>query len=149
MKKSRAGIHIRKGNSSDQQSLKELLAFHQMETDVDPSEFYVAETNGKLLGAVRLEWPAADHAYLRPIAVVSREKGRGIGRALLEKIFLECSRVSVVARGEAVPFYLRLGFIPIDWETVPDSYRRECELCEERKQCRAVPMSLGKNKNKE
>lgn len=134
------GIHIRQGRPSDKRALARLLASHRMATDVDPAEFVLAERNGRLVGAARLEWVGTDHAYLRPIVVAEEAQRTGIGRALLDTLSAQCPRISVIARGDAVLFYRRLGFAATDWSSVPASYREECESCDDLAQCRPMPM---------
>jgi N-acetylglutamate synthase-like GNAT family acetyltransferase len=133
-------VCIRQGRPSDECALVHLLASQRMGTDIDPVEFIVAEVNCRLLGAARLEWTESDDAFLRPIVVATQARGIGLGRALLERLFDVCSKISVVARGDAVPFYQHLGFRAMDWSSVPSQYRIECECCEDFAQCR--PMSM-------
>ena len=111
-----------------------------MATDIDPVDFIVAEVNCRLLGAARLEWAKTDDAFLRPIVVATEAQGTGLGRALIERLFAVCSRISVVARGDAVPFYRHLGFTAVNWYSVPVQYRDECECCEDFAQCRPISM---------
>jgi N-acetylglutamate synthase-like GNAT family acetyltransferase len=131
---------IRQGRPSDARALVQLLASQRMATDIDPAEFIVAEVDGRLLGAARLEWAGLDDAFLRPIVVATEGRGKGLGRALLERLFGACSRISVVARGDAVAFYRHLGFRAMDWSSIPSQYRDECECCGDFAQCR--PMSM-------
>jgi N-acetylglutamate synthase-like GNAT family acetyltransferase len=133
-------VRIREGQPSDGRALVRLLASQQMATDVDPTDFILAEVNGRLCGAARLEWVGTDDAYLRPIVVTTEAQRTGLGRALLERLCALCSRISVIARGDAVPFYRRLGFTSMDWSSVPGEYRDECERCDDLVQCR--PMSM-------
>jgi N-acetylglutamate synthase-like GNAT family acetyltransferase len=133
-------VCIRQGRPSDERALVQVLASQRMGTDIDPVEFMVAEVNCRLLGAARLEWAEADEAFLRPIVVATEARGMGLGRALLERLFGVCSNISVVARGDAVPFYQHLEFTAMDWSSVPVQYRDECECCEDFAQCR--PMSM-------
>jgi N-acetylglutamate synthase-like GNAT family acetyltransferase len=133
-------VRIRQGQPSDGRSLARLLASQQMATDIDPTDFIVAEANGRLLGAARLAWVGTDDAFLRPIVVATEARGTGLGRALLERLFGVCSTISVIARGDTVPFYRRLGFTAVDWSSVPEEYRDECECCDDLAQCR--PMSM-------
>ncbi len=102
-----------------------------MATDIDPVDFIVAEVNGRLLGAARLAWVGTNDAFLRPIVVATGARGTGLGRALLERLFGVCSSISVIARGDTVPFYRHLGFTAMDWSSVPGAYRDECECCDE------------------
>jgi N-acetylglutamate synthase-like GNAT family acetyltransferase len=133
-------VRIRQGRPSDRRTLVRLLASQRMATDIDPVDFIMAEVNGRLLGAARLAWVGADDAFLRPIVVATGARGTGLGRALLERLFGVCSSISVVARGDAVPFYRHLGFTAMDWSSVPGEYRNECECCDDLAQCR--PMSM-------
>ncbi len=135
------GFRIRQGRPSDEGALARLLATQRMATEIDPVDFVVAEANGKLLGAARLVWIGAEEAFLRPIVVATGARGRGHGRALIERLFAVCPRIGVVARGEAVPFYRSLGFTAIDWSSVPSEYRDECECCNDFARCRPMPMS--------
>lgn len=133
-------VCIRQGRPSDKRALVRLLASERMATGIDSVNFIVAEANGRLLGAARLEWVGMDEAFLRPIVVAAEARGRRLGRALLERLFAICSRISVVARGDAVSFYRHLGFTAMDWSSVPSEYRDECECCGDLAQCR--PMSM-------
>ena len=133
-------VHIRQGRPTDGPALVCLLASHRMATDIDPVDFIMAEVHGRLLGAARLAWVGTDDAFLRPIVVAAKSRGTGVGRALLERLFGTCSSISVIAQGDAVPFYRRLGFTAVDWSSAPGVYRDECECCEDMAQCR--PMSM-------
>jgi N-acetylglutamate synthase-like GNAT family acetyltransferase len=133
-------VHIRQGRPTDGRALVRLLGSLRMATDVDPVDFIVAEVNGRLLGASRLAWVGTDDAFLRPIVVATGTRGTGVGRALLERLFGVCASISVIARGDIVPFYRHLGFTAVDWSSVPGEYRDECECCDEAAQCR--PMSM-------
>ena len=133
-------VSIRQGRPSDARGLVHLLASQRMATDIDPVDFIVAEVNRRLVGAARLEWAGTDHAFLRPIVVAAEAQGTGVGRVLMERLFAVCSRISVVARGNAVPFYRHLGFTAVNWSSVPGQYTDECECCGDFAQCR--PMSM-------
>jgi N-acetylglutamate synthase-like GNAT family acetyltransferase len=134
------GVRIRQGRPSDGRALVRLLASHRMATDIDPVDFIMAEVNGRLLGAARLAWVGTYDAFLRPLVVATGARGTGLGRALLERLFGVCSTISVIARGDTVPFYRRLGFTSVDWSSVPGEYRDECECCDEAAQCRPLSM---------
>jgi argininosuccinate lyase / amino-acid N-acetyltransferase len=133
-------VRIRQGRTTDGPALVRLLASLRMATDIDPVDFIVAEVNGRLLGAARLAWVETNDAFLRPVVVATGARGTGLGRALLERLFSVCSTISVIARGDVVPFYRHLGFTAMDWSSVPGEYRDECECCDELAQCQ--PMSM-------
>jgi len=138
-------ILIRQGRLSDGRALARLLASQQMATDIDAVDFIVAEVNGQLLGAARLAWTGAQDAFLRPIVVAAEARRRGLGRALLERLFDICPSISVIARSDAVPFYRRLGFTDGDWASLPAEYRDECERCDDLAQCRPRSMRWSLN----
>ena len=138
-------ILIRQGRLSDGRALARLLASQQMATDIDAVDFIVAEVNGQLLGAARLAWAGTEDAFLRPIVVAAEARRRGLGRALLERLFDICPSISVIARSDAVPFYRRLGFTDRDWTSLPAEYRDECERCDDLAQCRPRSMRWSLN----
>ena len=138
-------IHFRQGRQSDRRDLVRLLASYRMSTDINPEDFIVAEVNGKLRGGARLAWVGADEAFLRPIVVATEAQRAGLGRALLKRLSRVCSRISVIARGDAVPFYRHLGFTATDWSSVPSEYRDECECCDEMVLCRPISMKWTLN----
>ena len=117
-----------------------LLGSHHMATDIDPSDFMVAELKGRLLSAARLTWVGKGDAFLRPIVVAEKAQRMGFGRALVESFFGMSSSISVIARRDAVPFYERLGFTAADWSSVPGEYREECDCCDAMVQCQPLPM---------
>jgi N-acetylglutamate synthase-like GNAT family acetyltransferase len=130
-----AGIQMRWGCSRDHTDLTVLLSTYAMATDVDPAEFLLAEKDGEVAGAARLEWMDQE-AYLRPIVVASGAQRKGIGRALVEALLVICPDFRVVSRGGMVPFYKGLGFVNLDWAGIPRVYEQECELCADRSDCR-------------
>lgn len=94
------------------------------------------DMDGAVLGTARLVAPgsdsshgvdggiggmSADAPHIGRVAVVSEARGRGVGVALmelLEAVALErfgvdgTVRVEVSAQRQAMPFYLRLGYVP-------------------------------------
>ncbi len=135
MGRNKEEIRIRQGQPSDKRPLVLLLASNRLATDIDPTEFIVAEAKGRLLGAARLTWIAKGEAFLRPIVVAKGARNTGVGRALLERLFGMCASISVIARSDAAPFYRSLGFTAVDWSSVPGEYREECENCDDMAKC--------------
>jgi N-acetylglutamate synthase-like GNAT family acetyltransferase len=132
---------IRKGEESDRTAIIDLLASHDMEADLPPNEFIVAEIDGLIMGAVRLEWQD-QAAYVRPILVHPAWRGRSIGLALIRTIAQKQPALHVVSRGGACGFYSKLGFISMPWDQVPERYRQECETCPDLVTCCPEPMVL-------
>jgi N-acetylglutamate synthase-like GNAT family acetyltransferase len=133
---------LRDGQEPDRPAIGELLAYYQMEADLDPLEFLVAEVDGALVGAARLEW-ANHEAYLRPVVVAPGWHGKGIGRALVQEWLQKFPRMLVVARGSVTGFYEGLGFLKVGWEQVYPAFVRECRDCQYNQSCQPVPMAVG------
>ena len=79
-------VLLRTGDEPDRTAILDLLASNKMEADLTPSEFVVAEIDGQVVGAARLEWEE-QKAYVRPILVHSAWRGRNIGMALILNFF--------------------------------------------------------------
>jgi N-acetylglutamate synthase-like GNAT family acetyltransferase len=135
-------LAIRQGTNQDQQTLVDLLESHQMLSDIDPCEFYVAALSGRLVGAVRTETEEKE-VYLRPLVVDHDHHGKGIGKALVNHLVSQNLNLHVVARGSAIGFYQRIGFELMPWELVPDRYRQECDLCPDIDSCQPSPMKYA------
>ena len=131
---------VRRGCDSDRQGLQALLASHQMDTNIDPVEFWAAEVDGFLAGAARLE-SEDGLVYLRPIVVDRRWQAKGIGRALITELITDLPKLNVIARGEAVGFYVQMGFVPLAWGEVPDRFCQECADCYDLEICQPKPMT--------
>jgi amino-acid N-acetyltransferase len=141
-----SALKIRNGIEEDREALADLLAANSMEDKAfEPIEFLLAEKDGRLVGAARLEW-LGQEVYLRSIVVANWEKGQGIGKALLEHLLYTSPVIKAVARGQAVNFYRKLGFVSLDWDQVPPTYQVECEHCPDRKACQPVPMVKESNR---
>jgi len=137
---SRAVWAIRGGRAADAACLHALLGAWDMEGEFDPSESLVAERDGEVLGAARVE-VVEERPWLRPIVVARGSERRGIGSALIAGLFKRYESLHVVARGSAAAFYERCGFSASTWNEVPSVLRSECETCQERQECCPRPMS--------
>ncbi|MGB3940798.1 MAG: arsenic resistance N-acetyltransferase ArsN2 [Candidatus Manganitrophaceae bacterium] len=103
--------------------------------------FLLAKQGGRVIGCIGLE-PRGELALLRSLAVAFSFRGRGIGRAL-------CDRMINRARGQGIKtlylltttaegFFLQQGFFRIDREGVPAEIRSTEEfksLCPETAVC--------------
>lgn len=133
---------IRYGMETDRQALQSLLAHNNMETIIEPSEFLLAEIDGEIAGAIRLEYDSND-AYIRPIVVASKWRGKSIGRVLLNRVVQSTqNNLYAIARGSAKGFYLRMGFQSTSWDRISEKNRLECASCPDFKKCHPVPMVL-------
>lgn len=81
------------------------------------TKFFVAEENGKVLGYVGISC-ILDEGYITNVAVFPNERGRGIGTALLKRLFslagdISLSFISLEVRESnlaAISLYEKLGF---------------------------------------
>lgn len=93
----------------------EIAAGTVLPREIDPSEFLVAEGDGRLLGCVALKAWSADVVELG--AMVAAEKGAGIGSLLLMAVvaWAEDRGYDVITALTAVPhFFLGQGFQAVD-----------------------------------
>lgn len=132
---------LRKGKESDRPAIQDLLVYYEMGADLPPTEFVVAEIDGQLVGAARLEWED-QAAYVRPILVHPAWRGKNIGMALIRMIAQNQPALHVVSRGRVAGFYRKLGFMPVPWNQVPERYRQECAACPDLEMCSPEPMIL-------
>jgi len=132
---------LRRGEEHDQLPLQALLSSYQMDAVLDAQEFLVAEMDGELVGAARLEYEEGK-AYLRPVVVAANMQGQGVGRALVRALAQDLPALEVVARGKAAGFYKSLSFVTMPWEQVPGRYWQECHSCPDYEECRPEPMIL-------
>lgn len=86
--------------------------------------YIIAESHGKIVGYTALHIHSLRLAELRSLIVKDRERGRGIGAALVEAALEEAARLRV---GEEVlvltylpDFFAKLGFVEIAKESIPE-----------------------------
>lgn len=135
-------VRMRPGCTQDLPALLELLSTYGMSGEITPAECLVAAGPEGLMGFARVE-VADGLPFLRPIVVAPEYQHQGIGRRLVQHLLDQLPELRVVARGEAVGFYTRLGFEPTSWEAAPLRFRQECEVCPDSPTCRPVPMIYG------
>jgi ribosomal protein S18 acetylase RimI-like enzyme len=74
------------------------------------STVYRIEVDGVYAGNVFLEDEGRGTKYISDISVLPEFQGRGIGKAVLEKVELMARKVTAVTRKETLGFFLRSGF---------------------------------------
>ncbi|MGV8084277.1 MAG: GNAT family N-acetyltransferase [Coriobacteriia bacterium] len=132
---------LRQGAEADLPVISELLSENGMDDLDDPVETCtVAEIDGEVAGFIHIE-TVEGRAWIRPVIVTPGFEGEGIGSTLVRSALEHCEELYIVARGDAVPFYERLGFTLLSWDEVPEVYCDECDrLCEDREACGPTPM---------
>jgi N-acetylglutamate synthase-like GNAT family acetyltransferase len=130
---------LRKAKNSDRSALLELLTEAKMRY-VEPIKAYTLALEGaSIAGCARLE-DHGDTVMLRPLVVAEKYRRKRLGDNMLKRIMPHDKPTIVAARGEAIPFYVAIGFNKTGWHAVSDEQRDECKLCPERKVCNPQPM---------
>ena len=132
-------IQIRPARPEDLAAIYALMAEFDMFGRLDAAGCVVALLDDAIGGFARIE-VADERSYLRPIVVARQYQGQGVGTALLECIVAQTVCLTVIARGSAVPFYIRAGFIPTDWDEIYLPFRQECISCPDLGVCCPVPL---------
>jgi amino-acid N-acetyltransferase len=115
-------------------------------TGVPPTltDFYVAEDQGRIVGAVGLEVYGND-ALLRSAVVHPSTRGTGIGQALVERALGHAGERGVRAvfllTTTADRYFPRFGFRPITREDVPEGVKASVEF---REACPASALVMRK-----
>jgi N-acetylglutamate synthase-like GNAT family acetyltransferase len=135
------GVQLRKALPADLRQIHRLLVLNDMLGEVDAQDCVVAESMGELTGFARLEL-ADGLPYIRPIVVAPDAQGQGVGRELVQYLLLSYPRLRVIARGDALGFYTRLGFQQIEWEQVYPVFVQECRDCPHLPSCSPQPLAF-------
>ncbi len=116
-------ITIRQACQQDHGALQEVLEACGMCGEISTADCLVAFEGDSLVGLVRFEF-GAGIPYVRPIAILPAQQGKGIGTRLLRIVIATYSEVRVVSRSQATEFYRRLGFERITWEEIYSPFRQ-------------------------
>jgi len=95
-------------------------------------DFVVAEEEGQIRGCGALQITWGDLGEIRSLAVADGWQGRGIGRQIVERLLEEAQQLGlprVFALTYRRPFFLRLGFQPIEKEALPQKIWADCIDC--------------------
>jgi len=109
----------------------------------DLRDFGVYEENGRVLGccAVTIIW--ADLAEVRSLAVEQAQRGKGIGRKLVEWSVDEARRLGIprlMSLTYEQAFFEKLGFSVVPKETLPLKVWSDCVRCPKRDGCDEIAM---------
>lgn len=95
-------------------------------------DFVVAEEAGQIVGCGALQITWADLGEVRSLAVANGWQGQGIGTAIVRALLDEARDLGlprVFALTYRRDFFLRLGFQPIDKNTLPQKIWADCMDC--------------------
>jgi amino-acid N-acetyltransferase len=135
-------IAIRSATAADGQAIYELVnAYARQELMLPRSQsavyqsirdFVVAEDEGQVVGCGALQITWGDLGEIRSLAVADDWQGQGIGGRIVQALLDEARHLGlprVFALTYRRPFFLRLGFEPVDKETLPQKIWADCIDC--------------------
>ena len=121
---------IRKAEVKDEKEilkiLKELDLYYP---SLEMKDFWVAESDGEILGVVQLE-EYQDFIYLGSLAVKQKYQGQGIAKRLLNDTLNKLSK-NIYLYTIIPKFFAKFGFKIASWQPpdLPSKERYECEFC--------------------
>jgi amino-acid N-acetyltransferase len=101
-------------------------------------DFAVAEVDGEVVGVAGLRIMWANLAELYSLALAPAARGRGLGRALVERMVADAERMQirrVFALTYEQRFFERCGFEVVDRRTLPLKVWGECIRCPKHECC--------------
>jgi len=108
-------------------------------------DFFVVETNGRVVGCCALHVTWGDLAEVKSLAVEESAKGRGAGKKLVHSCLDEAREMGVpkVFALTYVPdFFVNLGFSRIDKSELPHKIWSECINCPKFPDCGEEAVSI-------
>ena len=104
-------------------------------------DFFVAESQGEIVGCAALQLFTAELGEVRSLAVSAPHEGSGFGRALVEKLIAESRRIGLrklIALTYVPLFFHRLGFETVDRDTLPEKVWGVCVYCPHYHNCNEI-----------
>ncbi|HCC69496.1 MAG TPA: N-acetyltransferase [Nitrospiraceae bacterium] len=142
---------IRKANVHDIKAIHHLVNQFAREDEMLPRslnelyenvrDFFVYESNGKILGASAIHILWEDLAEIRSVAVSKEHQRAGIGKKLVEKCLKEAEALgikNVFALTYHPEFFKKLGFKDIDKSKLPQKIWGDCLKCPKFPECKEV-----------
>lgn len=120
-----------------------LLARSEASLRARLAEFSVAEERGRVAGCAALSPLGVGLAEVRSLAVAEDHAGRGIGRALVERLLAQAARagyLEVLALTRRTSFFEALGFGVTRRERFLDKLAADCRHCPLNLDCDEVAM---------
>ena len=100
--------------------------------------FYIISNETRVFACGALHYYTSAAAEVRSLAVAPEYCGSGLGRNIVEALIKQARRRGlemVFAFTYAVPFFARLGFVPIDRDLVPWKAWSDCVTCPKQQCC--------------
>ena len=108
-------------------------------------DFFVVEVNGKLAACGALEIFTEDLGEVRSLVVDDAFKGRGLGKALVERLAEEARTIGLkrlMALTYVPEFFHKLGFQTVPKDTLPEKVWSVCVKCYKFNHCDEIAVLL-------
>ncbi len=143
-----AGLTARRARLEDVAALQELIRYYADQgilLPVTPGDlrqkiknFYIISDKTRILACGALHYYTPTAAEVRSLAVAPQYRGSGLGREIVEALVKQARRRGlemVFAFTYAVPFFSRMGFVPIGRDLVPWKAWNDCVKCPKQECC--------------
>ncbi len=147
-------MHVRSAKISDAKAISALIncyAEHDKmlfrslaEIYENLQMFHVAEEDGAVVGCCALEIIWSDLAEIKSLAVAPGQKGKGLGRALVEAAVEQARQLGVpkvFALTLESRFFERVGFSVVEKEDLPMKVWSDCARCPKQQECDEIAVA--------
>lgn len=123
-------VTIRPARGEDQQSIVALVRSERLNpTDLRWPRFVVAESGGRLIGAVQLRHHRDGALELGSLVVTAGERGRGVATTMIDALLRPVQRpVHMITDARHSAHYARWGFASAAGVVLPRSVRRNWRI---------------------
>ena len=152
---SKAALHVRPAAIGDVPTILHLLEIYSAQGNLLPRtmnelyrhlrDFFVVEVNGKLAACGALEIFTEDLGEVRSLVVDDAFKGRGLGKALVERLAEEARVIGLkrlMALTYVPEFFHKLGFQTVPKDTLPEKVWSVCVKCYKFNHCDEIAVLL-------
>jgi amino-acid N-acetyltransferase len=148
-------LNLRKAKVKDAQEIFKILQHFALKEVLLPRslnsiyenirDFYVYETDGKIVGVGSLHIYWEDLAEIKSLAVIDQYQHQGIGKKIVEACLEDAKQLGikkVFALTYVPSFFEKLGFKITDKSNFPQKVWTECIHCVKFNDCKEVPVVI-------
>lgn len=152
----RETVNIRPAAIHDVPEIHELLEVYANQGNLLPRsmselyrhlrDFFVVESNGRVVGCGALEIFTEDLGEVRSLVVADTHKRHGHGRQLVERVIDEARAIGLkrlMALTYVPDFFHKLGFRTVPKETLPEKVWSVCIKCYKFNHCDEIAVLLA------
>ncbi|SMC37845.1 GNAT family N-acetyltransferase [Sporomusa malonica] len=140
--------------NNDLDELQSLFLEYGMGLAGDIEEHILLKRDNDLLAGALLTSISDSVFHLSVLAVSHEGRSQGLGTQFMQELLRHPQKyccdpgelvhgtfqVTTVARGTAINFYKKNGFVPSSFSKLVSPYNMQCNTCEEKEECNPVPM---------